>query len=450
MFIGDSVLNVRKVIEMFEDWITDDVKSVLLVEPNFPIPAKSRNHKNFLPIGLLKIAAYLRTKNIDVRLIRFDNDDFIKTQELNLDYFTDNKEEKEDFVPDLICVTSIFTYWAKYVKCAVSYYKQKFKDVPILVGGIYASLMPNQCKEYTGCDEVIFGVIEEAEKVIPAYDLVDVDYQIIHTTRGCIRQCKACGVYQIEPEWSSKKSIKDEIVKKKIIFYDNNLLANPFIDNILDELIELKNNREISYLESQSGFDGRILRKRPELAEKLKKAGFKNPKIAWDGPYKSWKKIKKQIDILVDAGFNSKDISVFMLYNHELPYEELEKKRVKCFEWKVQITDCRFRPLDEIKDNYSPHKRNGQTSDDYFIHENWTDVGIRKFRRNVRRNNICVRHDVDYHSSLLERKKVPQDKAKIYRESNYEDVKDKLPDAWTPAIFHDVDEQDYFKMEAGK
>ena len=63
---------------MFEDWITDDVKSVLLVEPNFPIPNKSRNHKNFLPIGLLKIAAYLRTKDIDVKLIRFDNDDFIK------------------------------------------------------------------------------------------------------------------------------------------------------------------------------------------------------------------------------------------------------------------------------------------------------------------------------------------------------------------------------------
>ena len=72
----------------------------------------------------------------------------------------------------------------------------------------------------------------------------------------------------------------------------------------------------------------------------------------------------------MDAGFNSKDISVFMLYNYDLDYDELESKRVKCFEWKVQITDCRFRPLDEIKDNYSPHKRNGQTNNDYFIHEN--------------------------------------------------------------------------------
>ena len=50
---------------MFEDWITDDVKCVLLVEPNFPIPGKSRNHSNFLPIGLLKIASYLREKNIE-------------------------------------------------------------------------------------------------------------------------------------------------------------------------------------------------------------------------------------------------------------------------------------------------------------------------------------------------------------------------------------------------
>ena len=440
------------VMIMFDDWITDNVKSVLLVEPNFPIPNKSRNHKNFLPIGLLKIAAYLRTKNIDVKLIRFDNDDFIKSNELNLDYFADSEDttEDDDFVPDLICVTSIFTYWAKHVKYAVSYYKRKYKEVPVIVGGIYASLMPQQCKEYTGCDDVIFGVIDGAEKVIPAYDLVDVDYQIIHTTRGCIRRCGACGVYQIEPEWSSKKSIKDEIVKKKIIFYDNNILANPFIENILNELIELKKERKITYVESQSGFDGRILRKNPHLGKMIKDAGFKNPKIAWDGPFSDWKKIKKQIDILVESGFDAKEISVFMLYNHELNYDVLESKRVKCFEWGVQITDCRFRPLDEIKDNYSPHKRNGQTRDDYFIHENWTDEAVRKFRRNVRRNNICVRHGVDFHSSILERKKIPQEEAKILRELPYDEVKDKLPDAWTPAIFHKVEEQDYFKMEGGK
>ena len=59
----------------FDDWITEDVKKVLLIEPNFPIPNKSRNHSNFLPIGLLKIAGYLRSKSIDVQLVRYEEDD---------------------------------------------------------------------------------------------------------------------------------------------------------------------------------------------------------------------------------------------------------------------------------------------------------------------------------------------------------------------------------------
>ena len=59
-------------MKKFTDWITEDTKKVLLVEPDFPIPNKSRNHSNFLPIGLLKIAAYLKSKNIKVKLIRFE------------------------------------------------------------------------------------------------------------------------------------------------------------------------------------------------------------------------------------------------------------------------------------------------------------------------------------------------------------------------------------------
>ncbi len=120
---------------MFDDWITEDVHSVLLVEPNFPIPSKSRNHKNFLPIGLLKIAAYLRTKSIRVKLIRLDDDDLNLVDGLKLDDFKNLSDKLDDFQPDLICVTSIFTYWAKYVKNTVSYLRFKYNGVPILVGG---------------------------------------------------------------------------------------------------------------------------------------------------------------------------------------------------------------------------------------------------------------------------------------------------------------------------
>ena len=163
---------------VFEDWITKDVKNVLLVEPNFPIPNKSRNHANFLPIGLLKIAAYLRNKSINIKLVRHDKE--------NLKQTTLFSKKNQEFKPDLICVTSIFTYWSKYVKNTVSYYKSLYKNIPVIVGGIYASLMPEHCKNYTKCDDVILGPIYEAEKLYPAYDLVDVDYQIVHTSRGCV------------------------------------------------------------------------------------------------------------------------------------------------------------------------------------------------------------------------------------------------------------------------
>ena len=443
----------------FDEWIEKtNAKKVLLLEPNFPIPNKSRNHSNFLPIGLLKIAGYLRTKDIDVKLVRYEeeNDSRKKpdnTVQTTLDFEKEEKtEETDEFIPDLICVTSIFTYWSKYVKNAVKYCRRKYDGVPVLVGGIYASLFPDHCEEYTGCDEVILGQIDGAEKCKPAYDLVDVDYQIIHTTRGCIRKCGFCGTYIIEPDWLCKKTIKEEILrneKKKVIFYDNNLLANENIEDILNELIELKKQKKISYLESQSGFDGRVLREKPYLAKMLKEAGFKNPKIAWDHSINEKDLIKEQIGILVEGGFKEKEISIFMIYNYEekggLDYNEMEEKRVKCAEWGVQITDCRYRPLEQTFDEYSPYKKH-QTNDDYHINPNWTDHEIRKFRRNIRRHNICMRHEVDYHSTLLERKKIPQEQAAKYRKMTYDEVKDKLLDAWSPFKFHKASEQDYFKL----
>lgn len=332
-----------------------------------------------------------------------------------------------DFDPDKIEITSLFTYWAPYVKDSVSHYRKIFPKAKITVGGIYASLMPDHCKNYTKCDEVYIGVNTEAEKYYPAYDLITnhnshpVDYQIIHSSRGCLRKCSFCGTWIIESRFKAKKSIKDEIKKRKIVFYDNNLLNNPHIENILKELIELKKNRKISWCDSQSGFDGRLLIKKPKLAKLLKQAGFRYPRIAWDWGYKDYKDIKKQLDVLIKGGYRYNDIFVFMIYNWNIQFEEMEEKRIKCWEWKVQIADCRYRPLTQIIDNY--HPRESQTSKDYYIHtdRNWTDTLVKQFRNNVRRQNICVRQGVNFYSKsfeqmmtkkniLIKTKKMPRDK----------------------------------------
>ena len=355
--------------------------NVLLVQPNFPIPTKSKNHHCFLPVGLLKIAQYHREKGDKVKLVN-------------------GNQKTKRFIPNEIKITSLFTYWADYVKDCVKFYKQTYPDAKIIVGGIYASLMPKHCKEHTGCDEVIVGIIKEAEKYKPAYDLVDVDYQIMHTSRGCVRKCKFCGTWKIEPEFIYKDSIINEICSNKIIFYDNNILANPKIKNILEELSKAKWNGKVVYSECQCGIDGRLLN--PELAKLFKQARLINPRIAWDHSYKQRKEIKKQLSLLFDAGYNPKDTYIFMIYNFDISYKEMLKKLKQCKKWGVQIADCRYRPLTQTFDNYNPHSRN-QSNNDYYIHPIWNDKQVRLFRKRVREQNICIRHGFKEYNKNLER-----------------------------------------------
>lgn len=369
-------------------------QDILLVQPEFPIAGKSRWHKSFLPIGLLKLASYYRKKGHNVRLV-------CGKKNLN-------------FRPNKIMISSLFTYWSKYVWDCVKHYKQLYPNAKVVVGGIYASLMPEHCKQ-SGCDEVFVGVHKKAEKCEPAYDLLKnnshpIDYQIIHTSRGCIRKCKFCGVRKIEPNFECKKSIKDEIRSNQLVFYDNNLLANPYIKNILEEIANTKHNGGAVYSESQCGFDGRLLT--PKLAKLIKKARFQYPKIAWDHSYPEHKNIKKQLDMLMNASYSHKDISIFMVYNWDHDFREMEKKRLKCWKWKVQISDCRYRPLDQTYDNYNPRK--DQTNEDYFIHPKWTDAEVKQFRKNVRKQNICVRMGTDIYSKSLERKKKSKNSDKIW------------------------------------
>jgi hypothetical protein len=396
------------------------MKRFLLVEPNFPIPAKSKNHKDFLPIGLLKIARYLQDQGHEVRLVR-------------------GLQEEPGILPDEVWVTSLFTYWARYVREAVQYYREIFPNATVKVGGVYASLRPPQeVKEYTNCDEVHQGVLPEVEMHasthFPAYDLIQganphpVDYQILHASRGCPRKCPFCGTWRIEPAFEPKRSIRDEIQRSKIIFYDNNFLMNPYIEDILEELIELRTDGEIAWVESQSGLDGRVLLEKPHLARMLKEAGFRYPRIAWDWGYDRKDSIKKQIDLLVEAGYRSRDVFVFMLYNYEIPYEDLERKRVKCWEWRVQIADCRYRPLDQLHDSYNSYKRS-QDSTAYYIHPEWTDELVRQFRRNVRRQNICVRYRFRFYSRSLEKKRVAKELSGDLRDFKDKDEIIRLLDA---------------------
>ncbi|MHC4477705.1 MAG: radical SAM protein [Planctomycetota bacterium] len=371
---------------------------VLLVEPNFPYPAKSKNqaneiHKNFVPIGLLKLGAYYSSCGCKVRLVRGNR----------------SKKELHYFRPSVILVTSIFTYWSEYVWDAVEHYRKLFPKARIVVGGIYATLhhkrkdFKDKLRRYEA--KCYVGLHKRAEKHYPDYSLLNgsIDHHVTHAMRGCIRKCAFCGVWKIEPkrDYKTSRDLIEEIKavrKNRVIFFDNNFLANKNIKRILSDLVNLRVNGKPVTFECQSGFDGRLLEKKPELAVLLRKAHFRNVRIAWDNSVSDYTSIKRQVRHLEKAGYTPKDISVFMIYNFDIRYEEMLRKLSYCRRLGVQITDCRYRPLGSVRDGYDPSKyRTGQTEDDYYIHTRagWTDKKIRDFRKRVRQHNIWVRYARD-------------------------------------------------------
>ncbi len=345
---------------------------ILLVEPDFPVATKSKNHSHFLPVGLLKIGTYHKQKGERVKLIR--------------------GLKRCGFTPDRILITSVFTYWSKYVHEAARFYHEAYPSARIEIGGIYVSLMKRHCKRKSPFAYVYKGLYRGgvAEKVVPDYSLLpeDLDYQIIHTSRGCNRKCTFCGTWKIEPEFKCEESIRPFIKRRKLVFYDNNLLANPNIDKILKEICEYRMGRGYRLsCESQSGFDLRLLT--AERAKLLKEARFANPRIAWDGPYKDWRKVRKAIGYLRKAGYHNTKIYIFMIYNCTLPYAEMKKKLEACRRWGVRVIDCRYRPLDLTEDGYRPGAK-PQSKGEYYIHQGWKDWQVRRFRKAVRRQNIAI------------------------------------------------------------
>ena len=351
-------------------------ENILLAEPEFPIADKSRNHSHFLPIGLLKIGSYHRRLGDDVYLVR--------------------GLKECPFTPDRVLVTSLFTYWSRQVHEAIAFYHGLYPSAEIEIGGIYASLMPEDCRRRSPFARVQVGLYRGgcAETVPIDYTILpeNLEYQIIHASRGCKRHCSFCGTWRIEPKFTYKETVLPEIEKPRLVFYDNNLLANPHIDSILCELatFRLRNGRSVTW-ECQSGLDLRLLT--AERAVLLERSRMKYPRVAWDGPYSDWPTVKQAVEMLKAVGYGRKDIFVFMIYNHALSYVEMMKKVDACRRWRVRIIDCRYRPLEAVEGNYRPGPR-PQPPGSYYIHHGWTDEDVRGFRRKVRQQNIAILLDL--------------------------------------------------------
>jgi hypothetical protein len=285
-------------------------KRILLVEPSY--------YTRYPPLGLLKLAGYHRNLGDRVRLARGTGD---------------------GFNADLIYVTSLFSYAWKPVHESVAECKRLHPGVKVILGGIYASLMPDHAAS-SGADEVVKGIHEEAESCMPAWDLVpEWDGSILFSSRGCPRRCGFCSVPRLE---GKLRIVHDRIepmvypAHSRIILWDNNILGSQHWRSIIDELQQI--DKKVDF---NQGLDARLVT--DEVAQRL--AGLKIDviRLAYDDS-RNRNCLQKAIERISSAGFRKRDIIVYCLYNYTDSADDFFERVRDLISWGVTSYPMRFEP----------------------------------------------------------------------------------------------------------
>lgn len=226
---------------------------VLLVEPNYK--------NKYPPMGLMKISTYHKMLGDEVR--------FVKGVDPNVDAA----------VWDRIYITTLFTFDFSISVETILHYMRLVDDVSSLyVGGIMASLMPENIVEATGIERshILTGLFTDTSVVgdnndinvdqLPLdYDILeDVNYKypagdnyFAYTTRGCPNHCSFCAVPILEPNFHVTNNIVEQIrvidqkygPKQHLLLLDNNVLNTPNLESLVDDLCAAGFGRGAKYVD---------------------------------------------------------------------------------------------------------------------------------------------------------------------------------------------------------
>jgi hypothetical protein len=314
---------------------------ILLVEPQ----KGKKYHTAYPPLGLLKLAAYHKNRGDKVKLVE--------------------GVCNNGFTPDVIYITSLFTYAWEPVHEVIRFYATKYKKAQVIVGGIYATLFPEHLREtFKNRIEIHKGLFPKIDNILPDYSLVpEWNASILFSSRGCIRKCPFCSVPILEPDFRARKTIKKLIYPghRKVIFWDNNILASPYWRDIFDELDGL--DLEVDF---NQGLDARLLTEK--VALRLRRLKIPILRLAYDSDGMR-NPLKKAITLMKDVGFRGRRIIVYCLFNYENDNPESFLARMKdILEWEVVAYPMRYEPL-------QPRPKNT------YVSPNWTAEQLEMIQR---------------------------------------------------------------------
>lgn len=341
------------------------MQSVLLVEPDYK--------NKFPPLGLMKLATYFREQGVLV--------EFVKGKSLT------HRQRRWD----AIFVTTLFTWeWKRTIE-TIRYYEKSLGNPPVYVGGILATLMPDELGKATGAT-VVTGLLDEKGKLglpgeetidsmVPDYSILDdIEYEypvgdayFIHATRGCVNQCAFCAVPKVEPRYKSYQPIAEQIAaikevhgeKRDLVLMDNNTVASPKFDKIIDEIIKAgfgagaRLGASKRHVDFNQGLDARLLTE--AKVQRLAETSIWPLRIAFDSL-----DIRDEYEQAVRWAANSglTRLSNYVLFNYEdTPQDFYERLRLN-----VELNEELGTKIYSFPMRYSPVMR----TDRHYIGEHWT------------------------------------------------------------------------------
>lgn len=330
--------------------------NILLLEPSY------RN--KYPPLGLMKIAAYHRTKSDHIIFAKGIKPELLETRW------------------DRIYVTTLFSFEFRRIaeqidfaiECAGGQHRRVF------VGGIAASLMTEEFLKEPRWFGVRFisGLLDRSpayslqldafsgdlytddtdskaiEDYIPDYTIlshIEDDYiypvndaYFGYASRGCIRKCHFCGVPKLEGMQRDSMSISDLVYgiskqhgeKRDLILMDNNVTASSRYKDIIAEIRDLgfeqgatlkRNGREIRRrVDFNQGVDARILCKDKMYLREMSTICISPLRIAFD--HLGLKKVYRKA-VHYASEFGITQLSNYMLYNfYDTPQDLYERLRI--------------------------------------------------------------------------------------------------------------------------
>lgn len=188
-------------------------------------------------------------------------------------YRTNNYPDEIKY--DRVYVTTLFTFYWDITISTILQAKAIARKNRIYVGGVMASIIPDEIEEATGVTPIIGlldkpGMFDRRKNIV--IDSLPLDYSILneidykyaadnayygYMTRGCRRGCTFCAVQTLEPEYKNFLPIDNLIrdtnrrfgLKKDLLLLDNNVLDSKEFQSIICQIKKAGFARDSYYVE---------------------------------------------------------------------------------------------------------------------------------------------------------------------------------------------------------